>query len=336
MCCLEEKKEEDFFKSQWTKLWVYSKKRVLFCKDCMDKLMSEYTNRYGERTALIVCCAILDIPFYNITYDSIIENNSIFNIGLYIRLLNGRQYQYKTFLNTIVGNELGKREDEIKEERESRWSKTDKQNMNFAISVVGYDPFDNCGMTDADRKYAFNTLAGYCDSEGIQEDGHKIQSVVQITQSQLQCRKIDEFINQELLGVNPDEKRIKELSTTKKQLLDSIAKIAQDNNLSSAYNINSKQGINTLSSKLKEMLQIDFEDAKVNLFDIKTSEAMKQIADLSNRSILEQLTLDSNDYTDMIKEQREMIVKYEEDKMRLEEENRILKNELTDLKSKKK
>jgi len=246
------------------------------------------------------------------------------------------QYQFKTFLNTLVSDELFKTEREVKDQVESKWSKSDKQNMNFAISVVGYDPFDDCGMTQTDRKYCFNILAGYCDSEGIQDDGHKIQSVVQITQSQLQCRKLDEFINAELLSVHPDENRVKHLTATKKQLLDSIAKIAQDNNLSSAYNKNSTAGANTLSNKMKEMLQIGFENAEVNLFDIKTCDAMKQISDLSNCSIMEQLTFDNNDYTEMIKEQREIILKYEDENLEIKEENRILKNQLLDLENKKK
>ncbi|MDD3383999.1 MAG: hypothetical protein PHX46_04245 [Bacilli bacterium] len=246
------------------------------------------------------------------------------------------QYQFKTFLNTLVSDELFKTEREVKDQVESKWSKADKQNMNFAISVVGYDPFDDCGMTQADRKYCFNILAGYCDTEGIQDDGHKIQSVVQITQSQLQCRKLDEFINAELLSVHPDESRVKNLTATKKQLLDSIAKIAQDNNLSSNYNDNSKKGANTLSEKMKEMAKDNFAAIQVNLFDIKTSESMRQIADLSNQSIMEQLTLDSNDYTEMIKEQREMILKYEENQSAIEEENRMLKNKIQDLETKKK
>jgi hypothetical protein len=336
MCCLDEKNEDDFCKSQWTKLWTYSNKRVLFCKDCIGKLMTEYTNRYGEKTALIICCAILDIPFYNSTYQSIITNNSIFNIGLYIRLLNGRQFQYKAFLNTIVENELAKLDSEVREEREAKWNKSDRQNMNFAISVVGYDPFDDCGMTEVDRKYCFNILAGYCDTEGIQKDGHKIQSVVQITQSQLQCRKMDEMINAELLNVNPDEKKVKELTATKKQLLDSISSIAKDNNLASNYNDNSRKGVNTLSDKMKEMTKDNFAPIQVNLFNIKTAEAMKQIADLSNQSIMEQLTFDANDYTDMIKQQRVIIKDYEEKNIYLEEELRNIKNELEDIKTKKK
>jgi hypothetical protein len=236
----------------------------------------------------------------------------------------------------MVNGELGKTEDEAKEEREAKWSRADKQNMNYCISVCGYDPFENCGMTDLDRKYCFNILAGYCDSQGVSEDGHKVQSVIQITNSQLQCRKIDEFINAELMSQNPDESRIKNLSTTKKQLLDAIAKIAQDNNISSAYNQNSSRGANTLSSKMKEIADNGFESIYVNCFDIETCEAMEQIARISNRAIMDELNLDGSDYSDMVKEQRDMITNLDAKYKALEEENRVLKNRIIDLEAKKK
>ena len=318
-------------------MWINSNHTVLFCKDCIQKMFAELSKRYNsEQTALMICCHYLDVPFYASLYKSITENNNFFNVGLYLRQLQMKQYQYQDFSTCLMNGELTKTDDEVKEEIESKWSKADKQNMNFAISVVGYDPFDNCGMTDNDRKYCFNILAGYCDSEGIQEDGHKIQSVVQITQSQLQCTKLDEMINAELLNAHPDDRRIKELTATKKSLLDGIAKIAQDNNLSSAYNKNSSKGSNTLSRKMKQMADDGYEKIKVNLFDVKTCGAIKQIADISNQSILDQLTLDSNDYTDMIKEQRELINRYRESSEELEEENRMLKNKVVDLEQGKK
>ena len=136
----------------------------------------KYTQRYGEQRALIILLAILDMPYWGATYKGIIENNNIFNVGLYIRMLNGRQYQYQTFANTIVSDELLKSDGEVREEREAKWSKSDKQNRAFVTSVVGYDPFENSGMSEEDRKYCFNILAGYCDADGIREDGHKIQA----------------------------------------------------------------------------------------------------------------------------------------------------------------
>lgn len=336
VCCGEEKAEDNFFSSKWSKVWCVTNHKVLICKECIQKLFDEYVKRYDEFTALKICCHYLDVPVYRLLYDSIVQNNNFFNVGLYLRQLQLGQYQFKGFEVSMVDGELGKTEDEAKEEREARWSRADKQNMNYCISVCGYDPFENCGMTDLDRKYCFNILAGYCDSQGVSEDGHKVQSVIQIAQSQLQCRKLDEFINAELMSTHPDENRIKNLSTTKKQLLDSIAKIAQDNNISSAYNQNSKRGANTLSAKMKEIADKGFESIYVNAFDIETCEAMEQIARLSNKAIMDELTFDVNDYTEMLKEQREMIIEANKTNDALAEENRILKNKIIDFETKKK
>jgi len=335
-CCGEEKVESNFFSSKWSKVWNITDHKVLFCKDCIQKLFDEFKNRFDEFTALKICCHYLDVPVYREMYDSIVQNNNFFNVGLYLRQMNLGQFQYKGFEVSMVNGELGKTEDEAKEEREAKWSRADKQNMNYCISVCGYDPFENCGMTDLDRKYCFNILAGYCDSQGVSEDGHKVQSVIQITNSQLQCRKIDEFINAELMSQSPDESRIKNLSTTKKQLLDAIAKIAQDNNISSAYNQNSSRGANTLSSKMKEIADNGFESIYVNCFDIETCEAMEQIARISNRAIMDELNLDGSDYSDMVKEQRDMITNLDAKYKALEEENRVLKNRIIDLEAKKK
>lgn len=335
-CCGEEKVETNFFSSKWSKVWNITDHKVLFCKDCIQKLFDEFKNRFDEFTALKICCHYLDVPVYREMYDSIVQNNNFFNVGLYLRQMNLGQFQYKGFEVSMVNGELGKTEEEAKEEREAKWSRADKQNMNYCISVCGYDPFENCGMTDLDRKYCFNILAGYCDSQGVSEDGHKVQSVIQITNSQLQCRKIDEFINAELMSQNPDESRIKNLSTTKKQLLDAIAKIAQDNNISSAYNQNSSRGANTLSSKMKEIADNGFESIYVNCFDIETCEAMEQIARISNRAIMDELNLDGSDYSDMVKEQRDMITNLDAKYKALEEENRVLKNRVIDLETKKK
>lgn len=335
-CCGEEKTETNFFSSKWSKVWNITDHKVLFCKDCIQKIFDEFKNRFDEFTALKICCHYLDVPVYREMYDSIVQNNNFFNVGLYLRQMNLGQFQYKGFEVSMVNGELGKTEEEAKEQREAKWSRADKQNMNYAISVCGYDPFDNCGMTDLDRKYCFNILAGYCDSNGVSDDGHKIQSVIQLSQSQLQCRKLDELINAELMTPNPDEAKIKNLTGTKKSLLDAIAKIAQDNNISSAYNQNSKRGANTLSAKMKEIADNGFESIYVNAFDIETCKAMQQIAEISNQAIMNELGLDSADYADMVKEQRSMIVELDNKAKSLEEENRILKNRIIDLEAKKK
>ena len=223
----------------------------------------------------------------------------------------------------------------ISDNTDVKWSKKDKQNMKYVISTVGYDPFEDVGLSEADRKYCFNILSGYCDTDGISEDGHKMQGVIEMTMLYCQCKKITEAMNIELSKETVDDAKVSKLTSSKSSLLSSIATIAKDNNIASNYNKNSKQGQNSLTSKMKEMEENDFEAIKVNLFDIKTSEAFKQIADLSNQSIMDQLTFDNNDYTEIVKEQREMIQKYEHDCDELKEENRNLKNKIIDLENRK-
>lgn len=211
------------------------------------------------------------------------------------------------------------------------WSEKDTQNMNYAISMIGYNPFEDAGLSDSDKKYCFNILSGYCDTDGVTEDGNKMQGVIEITMMYCQCKKITETMNIELSKRYVDDAKIAKLTSAKSSLLSSISTIAKDNNIASNYNKNSKQGQSSLTAKMKEMSENNFEAIKVNLFDIKTSEAFKQIADLSNQSIMDQLTLDNNDYVEVVKEQRDIIQKQESDLDALREENRNLKNKIIDL-----
>lgn len=216
-----------------------------------------------------------------------------------------------------------------------KWTKKDKQNMKYAISTIGYDPFEDIGLNDCDRKYCFNILSGYLDTEGISDDGHKLKSVIEMTMLYCQCRRITEEMNLELSKSNVDDAKLSKLTSSKSSMLSSITAIAKDNNISAQYNKNSKQGQNSLTAKMKEMAEHEFTEIEVNLFDIKTAEAFRQIDEISINNISKQLTLDSSEYSDIVKEQNEMIQKYESDLIELREENRILKNKLIDLESKK-
>lgn len=221
------------------------------------------------------------------------------------------------------------------ESEDIKWTKKDKQNMKYVISTIGYDPYEDVGLSDADRKYCYNILSGYCDTDGISEDGHKMQGVIEMTMLYCQCKKITEAMNVELAKEDVDDAKVSKLTSSKSSLLSSIATIAKDNNIASNYNKNSKQGQSSLASKMKEMAENGYRDIEVNLFDIKTSEAFKQIDQLSNENIANQLTLDNNDYSEIVKEQREELLSATNELEALREENRILKNKIIDLENKK-
>ncbi|PLR72998.1 hypothetical protein CYJ37_12170 [Bacillus sp. UMB0728] len=121
---------------------------------------------------------------------------------------------------------------------------------------------------------------------------------------------------------------IKTLIDSKQKILSSLLKLAEDNGISVKHNNQKSKGAGTLTGIIKTLQEKGFEQGEVNLFDIETSLGMRQVADLSNKSIFAQLQFDENDYTQMILEQREIIQELEAKASKFEEENRLLKKEL--------
>ena len=366
-CCHEEKKITDYYIS---KSPLYSLDgRVPICKDCMISNSLNEDGSINE-VELNKILRQADKPYFKdslasaaeqfLAEHSYIDEKDIDKFGedilkLFYKNIAMRQtinlsyadseklgFIYKNSNTPIAKKkEIMKKYSSIIEDKENcnneednksvRWSKKDKQNMNYVISTVGYDPFEDLELSDSDRKYCFNIMSGYCDTEGIVDDGNKMQGVIEMTNMYCQCKNFTAAINAEMNSDNPNDQKISRLTTLKTSMLSSISTIAKDNNISSNYNKNSKQGQSSLTSKMKEMSENNFQAIEVNLFDIKTSEAFKQIDEISNTNIANQLTLDNNDYTEIVKEQREMIQKYDADINELKEENRMLKNKIIDL-----
>ena len=371
--CHEEKKLTDFYSSNSPLFSI--DKRVPLCKKCIQELCVNSETGEIDEIELNKTLRIVDKPYYKdslassyrqfLREHSYIEEEDVKKygdkvLGLYFKNVMLRQDKDKSYedsekegfihhnSNTTISEkekiiqkysdiqgQKNTKQDNQKSDVDTKWTKEDKQNMKYVISKLGYDPFESVGLDDFDRKYCFNLLSGYFDTPGILEDGHKKQCVIEITMSYCQCRKITEELNLELSRSDSNEKKVASLTSAKSSLLSSIATIAKDNNISSNYNKNSSQGQDSISSMMKEMEKNGFEEIKVNLFDIKTSEAFKQIDAISNENIANQLTLDASEYSDMVKEQREMIKNFETELDQLREENRNLKNKVIYLESNK-
>lgn len=370
--CHEEKKLTDFYSSNSPLFSI--DKRVPLCKKCIQELCLNDDGEIDE-VELNKTLRIIDKPYFKdslaSSYQQFLREHSYVEeedvkkygdkvLGLYFKNIMLRQDKDKSYedsekegfihhnSNTTISEkekiiqkysdiqeQKNTKQNNRKSDGDTKWTKEDKQNMKYVISKLGYDPFESVGLDDFDRKYCFNLLSGYFDTPGILEDGHKKQCVIEITMSYCQCRKITEELNLELSRSDSNEKKVSSLTSAKSSLLSSIATIAKDNNISSNYNKNSSQGQDSISSMMKEMEKNGFEEIKVNLFDIKTSEAFKQIDAISNENIANQLTLDASEYSDMVKEQREMIKNFETELEQLREENRNLKNKVIYLESSK-
>jgi hypothetical protein len=62
---------------------------------------------------------------------------------------------------------------------------------------------------------------------------------------------------------------------------------------------------------MREMVENNFEEIKVNVVNVKLNEAYKNIANISNNAIINQLNLQSDDYANMVSKQREIITTME-------------------------
>lgn len=194
------------------------------------------------------------------------------------------------------------------------------KNREDVIRMVGYDPF--LLENDSDKVGLYNKLVDFLD-ESTLEDSFKLPTVIEIVKSFNQLDKI----NHAIATITGDAKnladnvgRITSLVATKEKILKTVLSLAKDNGISVNHNNNKSKGGGTLSGVMKQLQEKGFTEADVNLFDIQTSEGMRQVADLSNENIRKQLMFDENDYTNMIIEQRDLIQELT-DKLEISEEN---------------
>lgn len=336
----------NFYKSgNNSPLWLANSGYAPICKTCIDRFKSVISDRYkSEEYAMKVICHYMDWYFSGDAFASLAKNAQQYTPGMYSRIVNNTaQYKSKTFIDSIVDGEISKTNivaekngtlpGELSPPKISllnvTWDDKDEKNRRYVIETYGYDPLEDMQeATVMDRKYCYNALSSYCDTEGISEDGHKMMCCVSMVKTFLQIKKLDEEINKVSNDYEIDDARLKNLMASKKQALDTITNLAKDNNISSQWNRNIRAGQGTMSDKIREMYENGFDPSRVNLFDIKTCESIKQTADLSFQSIMEQLQLDENDYTRVIKNQREMVQDMTNEIDRLKEENRQLSNKV--------
>lgn len=324
-CCGQEKDLSEFYMS--TNILYQNLKKLPVCKECLinkvyNFLFDEYKN---EVEALYELCRLTNSYFEEFLYNSArqqADNKNSNSIQTYFQKINSLpQYRGKTFKHSAS---YGKAE-EKKEEKVIEISKNDKKNENDVLNMLGYDPFETENLDD--RRYLFNRLVDYLD-ESTLEDSFKLSAVIEIVKTFNQLDKLNAGIA--TITENPEKMvgnvgGIKSLIDAKKQLYSSALGLAKDNGISVNYNNNKSKGGNTLSGINKKLTEIGLESTELNLYDIETSNAMKQIADISNKSILDQLMLNENDYTDMISQQKEIIRKLDEKNMKIEEELRLLR-----------
>lgn len=311
-------------------MFLKNNKYVSICTSCVKELFGKYENKYGTKQACIFLCYMLDVPFYYSLFDSIIKNNNIFSMGLMLRQMNNKQYQFQSFQQTLLGKELNKSEKEILDEKEVKWSKEEKNNRDEAISIIGYDPFE--GYPETDRRFLFSELIKYFD-EDITDDTYKLSQVIQIVNNNNQIRNYDLLISKSCPLKDANE--IKNLNTMKNSLVMSNDKIAKENEISVKNRSNKEVGKTTLGYLQKKLREMDIDKAEADYYDQLKSEGSQWAIDMSHKSILANALFDENDKQEIFSRQREKLIKTKQLLDDEIEKNRLLQVELDKLKAEK-
>lgn len=217
--------------------------------------------------------------------------------------------------------------DEIMEEMEI--------NRRDVIRLIGYDPY--VSELPSDKPLLYSKTIGFLDaSPDVNEDEMKISSIIEIVKLFNQAEKINTTIS--ALSTTPDAiaeniVAIGNLEATKKNIMTTALNLAKDNAISVAHNTTKSKGSHTFAGMAKKLNELNLREQHVNAFDIETCYGMEQVAQLSNKAILDQINLNENDFPEMILEQRMMIQKWKKVAQKATEQARILLQENLDLKA---
>jgi len=338
--CGKSKKRGEFYQSTDPAVVI----GVAFpCRDCAAKIARNYNPRsgvYGDCTEQSIQATLeyLDKPFLKNIYEASCREKDGGTMktvwAAYIKNITSLS-QYNTmrwrdgdlFKNDLPTAAPIETEKEINSEVMDELEK----NRRDIIRLIGYDPFEK--EADEDKPLLYAQLIGYIDSEGNNDDMTRILDSIEIVRGYLQLQKINDMSAKAFahLGATGQSGEIKNYMDTKKRIADVISQLAEQSCISLKHNKNASKGENTWTGKIKKLKELNLREAEVNGFDIGTCRGMQQVLEMSDASIMKQLNLDESEWSDMVAEQRDKIVKLQNERDVYREINRLLLRENLDL-----
>lgn len=332
------------------------------CKDCAQDVARNYnaeTGEYGDCTKASIQAALerLDKPWKESIYESSYNEVNNPDAGLkrktvwaaYIKNITSLS-QYKgmrwrdgdLFSTHQVSAKINENPEEAYEVTVSEEVKTEipkdleiydeyLKNKSSVIRLLGYDPFGS--EAEADKPLLYSQLVGFLDLGGDNEDMMRTSSAITIVRGFLQQAKLDDMLAASMKNIGKDGKtgEIKALLDSKQKISSTISQLAEQSCLSLKHNKNASKGENTWTGKIKKLRDMDLREAEVNGFDIGTCRGMQQVLEISDASIMKQLRLDESEWSDMVADQRKMIVELQRERDVYREINRIILRENLDL-----
>jgi hypothetical protein len=308
----------------------------IVCRDCMnERFEANYKVVENVYQAVVLTCMKYDIPFDDAQYEAMLRqvgaSGKTSYFKTYMQKLNSFGYQNgcdNEFSPEMIVEKGLVEEDEV-EEKEYNIEKPVQKIVklsdeallakNDVIGMLGHDCFIGYDLLDQETLYP--ELLNYLDEDTL-EDNFKLSQVMQIVVNNNQIKRIDLQINRLIGDLSMNHGDVKSLSDTKSKIVASTDKIAKENSISVKNRSDKRSGRSTLTYKMKELRELNFREAEANYYDQMKAIGMQRVSDISAKSIWEQLQFDENDYTVMIKEQKDLIAQLYKQLDELKEEVR--------------
>lgn len=314
------------------------RRRTLYCVHCIMAFYQKFIDEDPEHNkykAMFRLCSILGYYYSDELAHQIIDVPHTWEDGkpvsqyepdclFYIKAVMAnpetaqKSFQYSDNMNLDVvakmqdGGEIGLDEQAKKSRRQ-------------IINVYHYDPFENEPVEERTRLY--EDLLTLID-DSFNEDLTKQKAAVILCLSYRNLDRVNATISELMAtpeSVQQNADVIKKLTEQKSKETSMISSFAKDNGFSERYAASKARGSGTISAMIRDMELQGYDDGFVNRFDIETSEAMRQVADISAESMFKQLSLNDTDFAKIIKEQGRMIREMQYTMQTQEEELRLLK-----------
>lgn len=200
------------------------------------------------------------------------------------------------------------------------WAKDERLARQRIIKIYKYDPFGEESDLDAKKKM-YRDLELMLD-ENMETNSIKLNGAVSIVKAYRDIRRYEGFIEALERSEDPDIKQIKAMQEILNYKRDTVLKIAKEN----GFNTDGKtsgQNKNTLSGRMAEMKKYMYEPGLVDFYGVRTTKSFQEIADISFKSIFDQIALTEGDWKEMITEQSKTIQKQYDEIVNLKEQLRL-------------
>ena len=314
------------------------RRRTLYCVHCIMAFYQKFIDEdpdHNKYKAMFRLCSILGYYYSDELAHQIIDVPHTWEDGkpvsqyepdclFYIKAVMAnpetaqKSFQYSDNMNLEIvakmqdGGEIGLDEQAKKSRRQ-------------IINVYHYDPFENEPIEERTRLY--EDLLTLID-DSFNEDLTKQKAAVILCLSYRNLDRVNATISELMAtpeSVQQNADVIKKLTEQKAKETTMISSFAKDNGFSERYAASKARGSGTISAMIRDMELQGYDDGFVNRFDIETSEAMRQVADISAESMFKKLALNDTDFAKIIKEQGKMIREMQYTMQTQEEELRLLK-----------